>query len=120
MQKQKLTDIPEHIMAHPALVRTGAKWQTDYNVAAWFRFKQISQDTVRLHLHWIDEAGEHFVCIDQATIGSASVLLSGIARLKVTGRIETMSIAVEGNNFNFTVDELFVQPARRNIETKQA
>jgi len=120
MRRQKLTDVPAHVMAGPASVRAGAKWQTDYNIAAWFRFKKISQDTFRLYLQWVDETGEQFVCIDQAKIGSASILLSGIARLKVTGQIKAMSIAVESNNFSFTVDELFVQPARNHIETKQA
>jgi len=120
MQKQKLTDVPDHILVKPTSVKGGIKWQSDYNVAAWFRFKHLSNDEVRLHLHWLDEGGEQHVCVDQSKVNSASVLLSGIARLKITGEVRSMSIAVETNNFSFTVDELFVQPARINPASKQA
>ncbi len=120
MYKQKLTDVPDHILAQPANIKSGLQWQSDYNIAAWFRFKQMSHDMVKLHLHWSDSTGEHSVCIDQTVINSASLLLSGIARVKVTGPIQKMSVAVETSNLSYTVDELFVQPARHLQDIKQA
>ena len=120
MYRQKLTDVPDHILGQPANTVRGTKWQSDYNIAAWFRFKQLTHDMVKLHIHWTDEAGEHILCVDQTTINSQSLLLSGIARVKVLGAIKSMSVAVETANLSFTVDELFVQPARHTQATKLA
>ena len=120
MYKQKLTDVPEHILGQPIHIKKGMKWQSDYNIAAWFRFKQLSHDAVKLHIHWSDDSGDHTLCVDQATINSSALLLSGIARIKVTGSIQAMSIAIETTNLSFTVDELFVQPARTSPSAKLA
>lgn len=120
MRTQKLTDVPDHILTLPEQLKTSQVWQTEYNVAAWFRFKQLSYDLVRLHIQWQDDAGQQQVCVDQTTINSASLLMSGIARLKVVGFIKQMSVLVETNNLSYTVDELFVQPARHITATKQA
>ncbi len=120
MYRQKLTDVPDHILGQPANAKNGMKWQSDYNIAAWFRFKQLTHDMVKLHIHWSDESGENMLCVDQTTINSQSLLLSGIARIKVTGQIKSMSIALETANLSFTVDELFVQPARHPQTTKVA
>ncbi len=120
MRKRKLTDIPEHILVKPANISSGSKWQSDYNVAAWFRFKQQSNDLIRLHLFWLDDSGEQHLCVDQTKINSSSILLSGIARLKITGPIRSMSVAVESASEDYSVDELFVQPTRTTQATKQA
>jgi hypothetical protein len=120
MYKQKLTDVPAHILDAPKSVKTGMKWQSDYNIAAWFRFKQLSHDMIKLHIHWLDDSGEQHVCVDQTTVNSSSLLLSGIARLKVTGPISSVSVVLETTNLSYVVDELFVQPTRTGNETKQA
>jgi hypothetical protein len=120
MYRQKLTDVPTHILDVPAGIKRGFKWQSDYNVAAWFRFKQLSQDGVKLYIHWKDDNGEQSVCVDQTTVNSASLLLSGIARLKITGPLQSISVAMETSNLSFTVDELFVQPTKNGFQSKQA
>ncbi len=114
MIKQKLTDVPDHIIVRPSSVKSGAKWQSDYNVAGWFRFKELTHELIKLHIYWVDEAGEQSTCIDQTTITSNSVLLSGIGRLKITGPLKSISVAIESNRQNYIVDELFVQPSRPN------
>lgn len=120
MYIKKLTDVPDHILSQPENQKNLKTWRSDYNVAAWFRFQQMSYDLVRLHIQWHDDNGEQKVCVDQTTINSSSLLMSGIARLKVCGPIKTMSVLVETNNLSYTVDELFVQPARQLPESKKA
>jgi hypothetical protein len=120
MHIKKLTDVPDHILNRPDNQKKLKIWRSDYNVAAWFRFQQTSYDIVRLHIQWQDDNGVQKVCVDQTTINSASLLMSGIARLKITGPIKTMSVLVETNNLSYTVDELFVQPARQLTASKKA
>lgn len=120
MHIEKLTDVPEHILIKQSDIKKNKNWESDYNIAAWFRFKQQSFDLVRLHIQWRDDGGLHTSCVDQTTVNSASLLMSGIARVQVTGHLKAMSILVETNNLSFTVDELFVQPARHVPLAKQA
>lgn len=120
MLRRKLTDIPKHLLLNPQHVRSGSRWECDYNVAIWLRFKKLSQGTVEIYLHWHDDNGEHVITVDRSNLSSSSVLLSGIAHLKVTGKVRSMSVLTESDNNNFTVDELFVQPARTTSAKKQA
>lgn len=120
MRKQKLTDVPDNILVKPEAVKRDNKWQSDYNVAAWFRFESVTLSPIKLHIYWKDDAGDQAMCVDQTHISSASLLLSGIARLKVTGHMKSMSVVVETDDSQFTVDELFVQPARTGSTKKQA
>lgn len=116
MYRHKLTEVPENILVKPSDVASGTKWQSDYNVAAWFRFDQVTLQMIRLHLHWKDSAGEHSLCVDQTEIDATSLLLSGIGRLKITGPLENLAIFVESEKHDYQVDELFVQPARTASE----
>lgn len=120
MLRRKLADVPEHMLVKPQHVKSGMRWETDYNVAIWLRFKRIGQGSVQVYLHWHDDAGEHSISVDQSSITSDSILLSGIAHLKITGKVKGMSIAAESDSSIFTVDELFVQPARPSSAQKQA
>jgi hypothetical protein len=120
MYRQKLTDVPKHLLDVPIGIKRGYKWQSEYNVAAWLRFKQLSQELIKLYIHWKDDNGEQSICVDQTTVNSASLLLSGVARIKVTGPLQSISVALDTNNLSFTVDELFVQPTKTGIHTKQA
>ncbi|TCS43985.1 hypothetical protein [Reinekea marinisedimentorum] len=120
MLRRKLTDIPGHMLLNPQHVRKGMKWDCDYNVAIWLRFKKLSQGYVEIFLHWHDDNGEHAISVDRSSISSSSVLLSGIAHLKMTGKLTSMSLQSQSDNNSFTVDELFVQPARSTSAKKQA
>ena len=120
MRRIKLTDIPEHMLEQSSNGKSQAQWRVDYNIAAWIRFENVSQDPIRLYLHWNDDKGERDVFVDQAHISSASVLLSGIARININGQIKSMSIMVETKNMLYTVDELFVQPVRNSTASKLA
>lgn len=120
MRKQKLTDVPDNILVKPEAVKRNNKWQSEYNIAAWFRFESVTLTPIKLHIVWKDDAGDQSMCVDQTVINSASLLLSGIARLKVTGKMKAMSVVVETDDSGYTVDELFVQPTRTNTNKKQA
>lgn len=110
MPKQKLTDVPQHILGQPRSVKDGTKWQGQYNVAVWLRFEKDVAANVRLMFAWRDEAGEHILPLDQATRASATTLLSGIAQLKISGQIEKASVVLDAPYTTFKVEELFVQP----------
>jgi hypothetical protein len=120
MLRKRLADVPEQMLLKPSHVRAGVKWESDYNVALWLRFKQIGRGTVNIYLHWHDDNGEHAINVDRSAISSDSILLSGIAHLRITGQIRSMGVSVETDNNNFSVDELFVQPARSASVKKQA
>lgn len=111
MYRQKLTDVPDSILKRPGNIKKNMRWQADYNVAAWFRFDRISQQPIRLHIFWRDDSGQHSLNIDQTNVNASSLLLSGIARLKINGPLQAMSVIVECERHDYRVDELFVQPA---------
>lgn len=109
----KLTDVPEHILDKPAGIKPGTQWQSEYNVAAWIRFDQTNSDLSKLYLVWVDEQGEHRHCVDQCSTSSVSSLLSGIARLKIVGALRSMSVALSTPHTTYHVDELYVQPVKK-------
>ena len=114
MPIQKLTDVPEHIWGAPDQSGRSMVWHSDYNIAAWIRYGQRIRGPVRLFLLWKDSCGEHHLCVDQTTISSTSVLLSGIARIKAQGPLQSLSVGLETMVCDFVIDELFVQPAHYN------
>lgn len=120
MLNRLLTKVPDHIVYRPSDVKAGMTWQADYNVAAWFRFRAIDSEPLALLVHWIDELGEHQTYVDRGTITASSLLLSGIARLKVSGNLLSISVNIETMNETYRVDELFVQPAHTQSQSRQA
>lgn len=120
MRNRLLTEVPDHIVYRPTEIRTGMKWQSDYNVAAWFRFRAIDSEPLSLFVQWIDELGEHRTFVDRGTITASSLLLSGVARLKITGMLRQVSVYIETMNETYSVDELFVQPALAQNQSLQA
>lgn len=119
MYKYKLTEVPENILVKPSNIQKNTKWQSDYNVAAWFRFDRITQQPLNLHIQWQDANGEHTLCVDQTVVNASSLLLSGIARLRITGKLSALTVVVECDHHEYQVDELFVQPARHEAELKR-
>lgn len=116
----KLTDVPEHILDKPAGIKTGTAWQSEYNVAAWIRFDQSHGDLCKLYLVWVDEQGEHRHCVDQCSSSSVSSLLSGIAKLKIVGQLRSMSVALATAQTSYHVDELYVQPVKKETQKPPA
>lgn len=119
MYRKKLTEVPDSILKQPGSIKKNMRWQADYNVAAWFRFDRITQQPIRLHIFWRDDSGQHSLNVDQTNVNAQSLLLSGIARLKINGPLQAMSVIVECEHHDYRVDELFVQPAAAHQSTER-
>lgn len=117
-QLHVLTRVPEHIIDTPHHIVGQQRWQCRYNVAGWIRFDTHDTAPVRLILRFKDAAGVRDHLIDQGHIDNKTLLLSGIANLKLTGRIERMELLLQCESNHFTVDELFVQPVKESTDTK--
>lgn len=120
MQKQKLTEVPDHILVRPSRISPNKKWRSDYNVAAWFRFEKITVEPIKLYLCWQDASGSHSACVDHSLIKASSLLLSGVVQLKITGQLKEMAVVAETNNARYLVDELYVQPTAESTSVKSA
>lgn len=119
MQKlHVLTRVPDHIIDTPHHITGQQRWQRRYNVAGWIRFEDQDDSQVRLILRFKDASGVRDQPIDQAKINNKTLLLSGVANLKLTGHIERMELLMQSDSSNFTIDELFVQPVKEKNGTK--
>lgn len=119
MPTMRLTDIPEHLIDRSP-VKPGVKWRSEYNVAAWLRFDAFRSTSVKLYLVWTDDKGKHRHLVDTSAEESASTLLSGAVSLPIVGAIKAMHVEVESLSANIQVDELFVQPAKKFLQTSSA
>lgn len=115
-----LTRVPDHIVDTPSHITGQQRWQRSYNVAGWIRFETQDNSPVRLILRVLDASGARDVPVDQAKLNSKTLLLSGVANLKLTGRIERMELLLQSNQNEHSVDELFVQPVKDKSKTKTA
>lgn len=117
MQKlHVLTRVPAHIVDTPPHITGQQRWQRRYNVAGWIRFEQQDDSPVKLLLRVCDAAGARDLPIDTAKLNSKTLLLSGVANLKLTGRIERMELLLQTHHDTHTVDELFVQPVKEKTQ----
>lgn len=111
MQKMHiLTQVPEHIFTAPNQIAVTQRWQKRFNVASWIRFDAQDNSPVRLLLRYRDASGVRDVAVDQGRINSKTLLLSGVANLKLTGRLERIDVILQSDLDHYVVDELFVQP----------
>lgn len=113
-----LTRVPEHIVDTPHHIVGQQRWQRRYNVAGWIRFEEQDDSPVRLILRFRDASGIRDVAVDQSKINNKTLLLSGVASLKVTGRIERMELLLQCDKRHYTVDELFVQPVKDKTKAR--
>ncbi|GGX54185.1 hypothetical protein [Saccharospirillum salsuginis] len=121
MQKlHVLTRVPEHIVDTPSHITGQQRWQRSYNVAGWIRFERQDDSPVRLLLRVQDAAGARDVPVDNTKLNSKTLLLSGVANLKLTGRIERMELLLQSEHDTHSVDELFVQPVKEKAKTNPA
>ena len=113
MQKMHiLTQVPEHIFNVPNQVAVTQRWQKRFNVAGWIRFDAQDNSQVRLLLRYRDASGVRDVAVDEGRISSKTLLLSGVANLKLTGRLERIDVVLQSDLDHYVVDELFVQPVQ--------
>lgn len=113
MQKMHiLTQVPEHIFSAPNQIAVTQRWQKRFNVASWIRFDAQDNSPVRLLLRYRDASGVRDIAVDQGRINSKTLLLSGVANLKLTGRLERLDVILQSDLDHYVVDELFVQPVQ--------
>lgn len=113
MQKMHiLTQVPEHVISAPNQVAVTQRWQKRFNVACWVRFDAHDDSPVSLVLRYRDASGVRDVPVDQGRIKNKTLLLSGVANLKVTGRLERLDVVLQSDLDHYVVDELFVQPVK--------
>lgn len=113
MQKMHiLTQVPEHVFSSPNPVTGNHRWQKRFNVASWIRFDAQDNSTARLLLRYRDGSGVRDVTVDQGKISSKTLLLSGVATLKLTGKLERLDVVLQTDRDQYVVDELFVQPVK--------
>jgi hypothetical protein len=68
-------------------------------------------------LRYHDASGVRDVTVDQGHINSKTLLLSGVANLKLTGRLERVDVILQTDLDSYTVDELFVQPVQEKSKS---
>jgi hypothetical protein len=118
MQKMHiLTQVPEHILSASTQVAVTQRWQKRFNVAGWVRFDTEDNSLVQLLLRYHDASGVRDVTVDQGHINSKTLLLSGVANLKLTGRLERVDVILQTDLDSYTVDELFVQPVQEKSKS---
>lgn len=119
MQKlHVLTRVPEHVIDTPRHIVDQQRWHRRYNVASWIRFEVQDDSPVRLILRFKDASGVRDQAVDQANINNRTLLLSGVANLKLTGKIERMEVLIQCGSEHFSIDELFVQPINESVSVK--
>jgi hypothetical protein len=113
MQKMHiLTQVPEHIISAPNQVAVTQRWQKRFNIACWIRFDAQDDSPVSLVLRFRDAGGVRDLPVDQGRINSKTLLLSGVANLKLTGPLERLDVVLQSDLDHYVVDELFVQPVK--------
>jgi hypothetical protein len=113
MQKMHiLTQVPEHIFSSPDQVAVTQRWQVGFNVACWLRFEAKDNSPLQLVLRFRDASGVRDVAIDRSQVSSKTLLLSGVANLKLTGRLERLEVVLQSDLDHYVVDELFVQQVK--------
>ncbi|QRY79031.1 hypothetical protein JVX91_26255 [Pseudomonas sp. PDNC002] len=93
---QLVSKVPSHIVAsaRPANAANGGRL-ADYNVAVWLHLPGVAELPVTLLVSYRDGERTREVVIDHGTVnGQSRILLSGIARLPFSQRIEDAQIKV--------------------------
>ena len=91
---QLVSKVPSHIVAsaQPANAANGGQL-ADYNVAAWLHLPGVADLPVTLLVSYRDGERTREVVVDHGTVNTQSrILLSGVARLPYTQRIEDAQI----------------------------
>lgn len=94
----------------------------EYNVAAWLHLPGLANLPVSLMVRYRDGNQQREVAVDHGKVnGHNKVMLSGIARLPMKGRIEDMQVRLRSAvpTQSLIVEELFVQPVELQESTSR-
>lgn len=116
--------VPAHLIQSAHLQLTDYDGRVaEFNVAAWLHLPGQAGSLVSLQVRYRDGDQLRSINLDHAKVGVQDrILLSGIARLPVTQRIEDMQIRLRSAQaqIELKVEELFVQAAEPTIAQTRA
>lgn len=116
--------VPAHLIQSAHLQLTDYDGRVaEFNVAAWLHLPGQAGSLVSLQVRYHDGDQLRSINLDHAKVGvQGRILLSGIARLPVTQRIEDMQIRLRSaqSQVEVKVEELFVQAAEPTIAQTRA
>lgn len=116
--------VPAHLIQSAHLQLTDYDGRVaEFNVAAWLHLPGQAGSLVSLQVRYRDGDQLRSINLDHAKVGVQDrILLSGIARLPVTQRIEDMQIRLRSAQaqIELKVEELFVQAAEPTIAKTRA
>lgn len=116
--------VPAHLIQSAHLQLTDYDGRVaEFNVAAWLHLPGQAGSLVSLQVRYRDGNQLRSINLDHAKVGVQDrILLSGIARLPVTQRIEDMQIRLRSaqSQVEVKVEELFVQAAEPTIAQTRA
>ncbi|OLU30388.1 hypothetical protein [Pseudomonas sp. PA27(2017)] len=116
--------VPAHLIQSAQLQLTEYDGRVaEFNVAAWLHLPGQAGSLVSLQVRYRDGNQLRSINLDHAKVGVQDrILLSGIARLPVTQRIEDMQIRLRSaqSQVEVKVEELFVQAAEPTIAQTRA
>ena len=111
--------VPAHLIQSAHLQLTDYDGRVaEFNIAAWLHVPGQAGSLVSLQVHYRDGVQIRSINLDHAKVGAQDrILLSGIARLPVTQRIEDMQIRLRSAQpqVDVKVEELFVQAVEPTI-----
>lgn len=118
---QLVSKVPSHIVAsaRPANAVNGGRL-ADYNVAAWLHLPGVADLPVTLLISYRDGERTREVIVDHGTVNAQSrILLSGVARLPFSQRIEDAQIKVRAAVALSRViaEEIFMQAVEQQQST---
>ncbi len=116
--------VPAHLIQSAHLQLTDYDGRVaEFNVAAWLHLPGQAGSLVSLQIRYRDGDQLRSINLDHAKVGVQDrILLSGVARLPVTQRIEDMQIRLRSaqSQVEVKVEELFVQAAEPTIAQTRA
>ena len=116
--------VPAHLIQSAHLQLTDYDGRVaEFNVAAWLHLPGQAGSLVSLQVRYRDGDQLRSINLDHAKVGVQDrILLSGIARLPVTQRIDDMQIRLRSaqSQVEVKVEELFVQAAEPTIAQTRA
>ncbi|XXF10246.1 hypothetical protein M1D96_15510 [Pseudomonas sp. D1-3] len=117
--------VPAHLIQSAHLQLTDYDGRVaEFNVAAWLHLPGQAGSLVSLQVRYRDGEQIRSINLDHAKVGAQDrILLSGIARLPVTQRIEEMQIrlrSAQALGGEVKIEELFVQAVEPTIAQARA
>lgn len=111
---QVLHSLDDKQLTAASLAARNNKQEAQFNVAAWLNAPGFSNEEFSLMLSYVDGGKVHEVPVDQGRVNAMQdVLLSGIARLRISKKLEKLQLLVRSQRrpSRLVVENICLQPA---------